>query len=277
MATSITDLQKPAAGQPGRPRTNFASLVKKRVPLISQVLPDHLKLEQVTNQAINAVADDPRLQACDPENVFEAFMDACRLGLPVGQMGYGFLTAGHDGSCTFVPGWQGLVDLVSRTGRATAWTGAVFTGDEFEYQLGSSPYLTHRQGDNHGHPSHLTHAYAIGRIHGSDYPVIEVFTISRIERQRDTYNTAGDGHYSYYALEAYARKLPLLQVLKYLPKSTEIARAIALDSAAEFPAKPAPAEPLTKITASVIPCSDITQPPADNGGWPAKAPAFSME
>ncbi len=53
---------------------------------------------------------------------------------------------------------------------------------------------------------------------------------------RKLFNKVGDKHYSYandVNLEMYARKLPLLQVIKYLPKSVELATAASLDYAAE--------------------------------------------
>ncbi len=44
----------------------------------------------------------------------------------------------------------------------------------------------------------------------------------------------GVKHYSYRDFEMYARKIPLLQVLKYMPKSIELQNAIAISNAAEM-------------------------------------------
>jgi hypothetical protein len=51
-------------------------------------------------------------------------MTAAQLGLEPGINGQGYLIP-YKGTCTFVPGWKGLVDLVARSGRATVWTGVV--------------------------------------------------------------------------------------------------------------------------------------------------------
>jgi recombination protein RecT len=81
-----------------------------------------------------------------------------------------------------VPGWQGLVDLVSRAGRATVWTGAVYQGDEFDWALGDRPFVKHRPAGGGDSWKDITHVYAVGRVNGSEYPVIEVWTMDRVMR-----------------------------------------------------------------------------------------------
>jgi recombination protein RecT len=92
--------------------------------------------------------------------------------------------------------------------------------------------VRHRPGEEND-PDALTHVYAIGRVNGSDYPVIEVWTVGKIRKHRDKYNKQGAKHYSFRDWEMYARKIPLLQVLKYMPKSIEMSNAIALTNAAD--------------------------------------------
>ena len=57
--------------------------------------------------------------------------------------------------------------------------------------------------------------------------------MERIWRHRDAHNEVGEKHYSYKNREMYARKVVLLQVLKYMPKSVEVANAIEVSHAAE--------------------------------------------
>lgn len=64
-------------------------------------------------------------------------------------------------------------------------------------------------------------------------PVIEVWRVSKIIKHRDKYNKVGKNHYSFRDWEMYARKVPLLQVLKYMPASIELANAIAVSHASE--------------------------------------------
>lgn len=198
---------------------------------INRALPKHLSGDRMARIALTCFRSNPKLGQCDPRSVFAAVIMASQLGLEPGIGGSAFLIP-YGRECQFVPGWQGLVDLASRAGRSSLWTGAVYAGDEFEYALGDSPYITHRPTALDESVDKLTHVYAVGRVTGSDWPVIEVWPIAKVRAHRDRYNKVGSRHYSHQNLEMYARKVALLQVLKYMPKSSELQTAIALDNAA---------------------------------------------
>ncbi|MCB0280793.1 MAG: recombinase RecT, partial [Calditrichaeota bacterium] len=181
--------------------------------------------------ALTAFRRTPKLGNCDPRSVFAAVIQASQLGLEPDTLGRSYLVP-YGNECQFIPGWKGLVDLVNRAGNSTVWTGAVFEGDQFNYSLGDRPFIDHKPGDEFDQ-SKLTHVYAVGRVRNSDWPVIEVWTIARVEKHRDRYNKVGRNHYSYQNFEMYARKVVLLQVLKYMPASAEMSAAISLNDAAE--------------------------------------------
>jgi recombination protein RecT len=197
---------------------------------LSAALPKHLNPDRMSRLAMTAFNQNPALQKCDPKSIFSSIIVLSQLGLEPGIDGQGYLVP-YGKTCTAVPGWKGYVDLVSRAGRASVWTGAVYEGDEFEYQLGDSPFLRHLPGDEN-EEQYLTHVYAVGRVKDSEYPIIEVWTIKKILKHRDKHNKVGKAHYSYKNLEMYARKIPLMQVLKYMPKSVELQNAMEIDLAA---------------------------------------------
>lgn len=197
---------------------------------LAAALPKHLNPDRMSRLALTAFSQNKALQACDPKTIFSSIIVLSQLGLEPGIDGQAYLVP-YKNTCTPIPGWKGYVDLVSRAGRATVWTGAVFEGDDFDYQLGDMPYLKHRPGDENDE-SKLTHVYAVGRVKGAEFPVIEVWTINKIKKHRDKYNKVGKGHYSFTNLEMYARKIPLLQVLKYMPKSVELQNAMEIEQAA---------------------------------------------
>lgn len=198
---------------------------------IAKALPKHLNPDRMARIALTQFRKNKALGNCTPKSVFAAVIMGSQLGLEPGILGQSFLVP-YGRECQFVPGWQGLTDLVSRTGRASAWTGAVFDGDQFDYQLGDRPFCTHRpMGEND--PRKMTHVYAIGRVNGAEWPIIEVWPIRKVWQHRDKFNKVGNKHYSFENPEMYARKVPLLQVIKYLPKSVELATALDLETAAE--------------------------------------------
>lgn len=228
---STQALKSVATGKKDNPVASFSNFLDKFKPQMALALPKHLKADRMARLAVTAFSSTPKLQECDPKTIVASIMTSATLGLEIGVDGQGFLVP-YGRTCNFVPGWKGLVDLVSRSGRATVWTGAVFQGDEFDYALGDTPFVKHRPGEEND-PDLMTHVYAVGRVNGSQHPVIEVWTVGKVRKHRDKYNKQGGKHYSFRDWEMYARKIPLLQVLKYMPKSIELANAIALNEAVE--------------------------------------------
>lgn len=227
------------AERKGGPK-DFPSMLQVWKPQIQMALPQHMTADRVTRIALTAFRQNALLEKCEPLSVFASVLQSAQTGLEVGILGQAYLVPykQRDGSyiCQFIPGWQGLVDLVNRAGNASVWTGAVFEGDQFDWALGDRPFVMHKPGGEND-PEKLTHTYAIGRVKGAEWPVIEVWTKERIVRHRNRYNKVGDKHYSYANFEMYARKVPLLQVLKYLPKSPELTRAITMNDAGEIGAQ----------------------------------------
>ena len=230
----------------------FSRFLDKFKPQMALALPKHLTADRMTRLALTAFSTNENLQSCTPKSIAASIMTASILGLEPGVNGQGYLIP-YKATCTFVPGWKGLVDIANRSGRCTVWTGAVFEGDDFDYALGDRPFVRHQPGDE-DNPDHLTHVYAIGRVKGSDWPVIEVWRMSKIWKHRDQYNKVGGRHYSFRDKEMYARKIPLLQVLKYMPASIELSNALEVSHAAD-----------TGRGATIDASNFVTIDPADEG------------
>lgn len=214
------------------PIAAFSKTLDRMKAQIALALPKHMSADRMARLALTAFSTNKALQACKTDSILASLMTATQLGLEPGINGQGYLIPYKD-TCTFVPGWRGLVDLVSRSGRATVWTGAVFDGDKFDYQFGDEPFCRHKPGDSEGN---FTHVYAIGRVKDAEMPVIEVWSRNKVKKHLDTYNKVGGRHYANASesnFEMYARKVALLQVLKYMPSSIELSNAIAVSNAAE--------------------------------------------
>lgn len=200
---------------------------------IAAALPKHLNSDRMLRLAVTQFSTNPALRECTGLSILSSIVVASQLGLEPGIAGQGYLIP-YKGVCTFVPGWQGMVQLLNNTGRATAWTGIVFEGDEFQFELGSKPILRHVPGDNYGDSEKMLWAYACGKVNGSEQPVIECWPMSRVWKHRDKNNKVGSAHYSFRHPEMYARKVVLLQVLKYMPRSIELNNAIVASDAVEM-------------------------------------------
>lgn len=199
----------------------------------ARALPKHLDADRLIRLAVTAWSTNPNIRQCSGQSIMASLMVAAQIGLEPGVAGQGYLIP-YKSTCTFVPGWQGLVGLLNNSGRATAWTGAVFEGDEWQFQLGSAPICRHIPGPNFGDPDKMIWVYACGKVNGSEQPVVEAWPMSRVWRHRDRFNKVGQKHYSFQHPEMYARKVVLLQVLKYMPRSIELNNAIVASDAAEI-------------------------------------------
>lgn len=221
------------AVSPAKTLNDFMDKYKGQIAL---ALPKHITADRMVRLAMTAFSQNPGLQKCDMHSIFASVIVAAQLGLEIGVGGQGYLVP-YKGKATFVPGWQGLVDLVSRAGRATVWTGAVYRGDEFDWALGDRPFVKHRPAGDGDSWKDISHVYAVGRVNGSEQAVIEVWTMDRIVRHLNKFNKVGGMHYAVkdggQNMEMYARKVALLQVLKYMPKSIEVQRAVEVASVAD--------------------------------------------
>lgn len=231
MATS--DLKAIATGEKKQsPVAAFSAFMDKLKPQMALALPKHLTADRMTRLALTAFSTSEKLQRCTTKSIAASIMTAGQLGLEPGVNGAGFLVP-YGTTCTFIPGWKGLVDLVSRSGRGTVFTGVIFKDQQYTFIDGAKRDLIIHNETDLDDPEDITHAYAIGWVKDATMPIIELWRVSKIKKHRDKYNNQGANHYSFRDWEMYARKIPLLQVIKYMPCSIDVANAVALSEAAD--------------------------------------------
>ena len=215
------------------PAKAFQVYMQKYKSQLEMALPKHLTVDRMMRLSLTAFSQNPKLQQCSSNSIFSSIIIASQLGLEPGVNGQGYLVP-YNGTCTFIPGWKGLVDLAQRGGRSSVWTGAVYEGDEFDYMLGDAPYCRHKPCGEFD-VDKLTHVYAIGRVKDSEMPIIEVWPVKKVRAHfvKTVVKPLQPNHYSHKHFEAYARKVALLQVLKYMPQSIELSNAMEVSNAQE--------------------------------------------
>jgi recombination protein RecT len=211
----------------------FAQLLTTYADEIKRALPKHMTGDRMARIALTEYKKNKELQKCSATSIVASIIIASQLGLEPGVMGQGYLVP-FKGQCQFIPGWQGYVELVNRAGRASVWTGAIREGDTYSYHFGTHPSIDHQPNvDEDG--GDFTFVYAVGWVKGASHPVIEVWSRAKVSHHLRQYNKVGERHYALQNennFEMYGRKVALLQVIKYMPKSTELATAFGLDNAA---------------------------------------------
>src|ERR1700747_1947116 len=155
-----------------QPKQDFPSLLEKYKREIARALPKHLSPERMARIALTCFRKTPQLAQCDPKSVFAAVITASQMGL---EPGINCHLVPFKRECQLIPDWKGLVDLVHRAGRAAGWTGAGYEGEHVVYGLGDSPFVDHKPLAAQENETQLRFVYAIGRVHGSEWPVVEVW------------------------------------------------------------------------------------------------------
>lgn len=229
---SNNQLRQATGGKAPSPVTELSTYLDKIKSQMDLALPKHLTADRMARLTLTAFSTTPALQKCTHKSIAASVMTASQLGLEVGVNGQGYLVPYKD-TCTFVPGWKGLVDLVSRSGRGTVYTGAIFKDQKFTYTDGARRDLVIHNPTELFEANDITHVFAVGWVKDSTMPIIELWTIEKVRKHRDKFNKVGQRHYSYANWEMYARKIPLLQVLKYMPMSIEMNNAVEISHAAE--------------------------------------------
>lgn len=235
-----TDALKQAAGvaiAPVKQPDNFPEMVKLWKGAIKQALPKHMDVDRMARIALTEFRRVPKLAKCAPLSVFAALVMASQLGLEPGVMGQCYLIPFGD-ECQLIPGYQGLLDLVRRSGRVKRIEAHVVrVGEPFVYRAGLTTILEHEP-ILEGEPGDLRLAYAVAEMNDGGFH-IEVMTRHQIETIRNRsqgYQTAlryGKKSPWDTDTEEMWRKTVVRRICKWLPKSIELATALALEESVD--------------------------------------------
>ena len=222
---------------------DFRSFLEKGKTQLAHALPKHITPDRVLRLMLTEAARTPKLLECSRDSVWGAVLQCAQLGLePGGVLGQAYLVpfmnrkAGRL-ECQLIPGYKGLIKLAYQSGEVGAIRARIVREkDRFSYEYGINERLEHvpYRGDD---PGDMVAVYAVAKIKGIDEPqflVIEAWEMGII---RSRSKSANDGPWVTDPPEMW-KKSALRRLCKLLPASTEkdnLARAVALDEAAEAP------------------------------------------
>lgn len=212
---------------------SFPAMLKQYQAEIARALPRHLNPERMTRIALTEFRKNPKLSECDPRSVFAAVIMASQLGLEPGLMGQCYLIP-YKTECQLIPGYQGLLDLVRRSGKVKRIEAqVVYEKDRFAYRTGLTVTLEHEPllDGERGEPRLV---YAVAEFTDGGHHV-EIMTRTQIEAIRDrSQSVINAKRWSKKTpwdtdTDEMWRKSALRRLCKFLPKSVELAQALALD------------------------------------------------
>ena len=216
---------------------SLAGLLQKMGPELSKALPKHVDPDRMARIALTALRTNPKLQKCSSGSFLGSVLSAAQLGLePNTPLGHAYLIP-YKTECTLQIGYQGMIDLVRRTKSVTdIYAEVVYEGDEFEVKLGLHRDITHIPSKKEDREDgKITHVYAVAHMKDGGATFV-VLTAKQVEkfRRRSRASSSGPWVTDY---EAMAKKTAVRRLFTWLPKSAEMARAVAVDEAPEIGAQ----------------------------------------
>lgn len=149
-------------------------------PRFEAALAGLLPVPKLIQSVLISVERTPSLLDCTPDSILRAAMSAACLGLPIdGVTGQAFMIPFRDRGtpkAQLVVGYKGYNTLAARGGMTVAGA-VVHEGDEFEYELGSAPFVRHRP--LLGNSGRIVAAWATA-THNERPPIVSILGIDDI-------------------------------------------------------------------------------------------------
>lgn len=213
--------------------TTLEGWLKKMKPELQKALPKHVSPDRILRIAMTAIRVTPKLRSTEPMSFLAAIMQSAQLGLePNTPLGEAYLiprTIKGELKCGFEIGYKGVIALAQNTGQyRSIYAHEVYKNDKFSYALGLHKDLVHIPADeSEGEPIYF---YAVYHLLNKGYD-FAVWSKKKVESHRDKYCPAAKFPGSSWKTEfiEMAKKTVVKAVLKYAPKSIELAKQLAMD------------------------------------------------
>lgn len=209
---------------------------------IAEALPSILTPERMIRVALTAMSRTPDLLQCTQPSLISCVLTCAQLGLlPDPVIGEAYLIPFNNTKkgikeCTLIVGYKGLCTLAMRSGQVrSVQARAVYEGDQFVFKFGLDEQLDHIP-CGESDQSKITHFYCVVKLLNGH--VLNVMTRKEVEAIRDESanykfskyknDTVWGKHFAEMGCKTVLRRL-----MKYVPLSPEVTRAIGLDEAAD--------------------------------------------
>lgn len=200
---------------------------------IAKALPSVLTPERFSRIVMTAVSSTPKLAETTPQSFLGAMMTAAQLGLePNTPLGQAYLLPYKNKGvleCQFQIGYKGLIDLAYRSGQVSIIQAqAVRENDEFSYEYGLEPKLTHKPALRDRGEVYCYYAMFRTKDGGFGFEVMSKEDIlAHAERFSQSYGSDFSPWKTNF--DAMAKKTVLKQVLRYAPLKSDFVKAVASD------------------------------------------------
>lgn len=222
-----------AANPTTKKPTTLADQIRGMESQFALAMPKGAEASQLVRDALTALRQTPKLAQCTPQSVLGSLMTCAQLGLRPGVLGHAYLLPFFDRRAggqvaQLVIGYQGLVELAHRSGQIKSLIArTVYEHDQFDVDYGLEDKLVHRpfMGGEKGNPIAY---YAVAKFTTGGHAFYVMSHPEMLDYRNRFAKSAERGPWVD-NFEAMALKTCVRQLSKWMPKSTELATAIAAD------------------------------------------------
>ena len=247
------------------PQQKMSGMLQRMLPEIKKAVGKTMTPERFSRIALSLFNGNPQFWEASPTSFLSALMQSAQCGLePNTVLGEAYVipyknTKQNIVEVNFQVGYKGILKMALNTGEYEAiYAHEVREGDEFSYEYGLHKNLIHKPADV---PStKVTHYYAVYKLKNGGFDFV-VWSRERVDQHaRDfskNYLYKGNINQNsvwYKNFDSMAKKTVLLDVLKYAPKSVEMARALDMDYKSE--AKEEKKNDFSYVDVDTVPIND---------------------
>jgi len=219
-------------------------LSKYEAKIFMDLMANHnIKPAQFSQIVLTEVKKNPKMQEAyqnNPMSLFASILHCAELGLMPSEMsGEFFFIPFRDrsGKLNIKPiiGYKGITALLYRNKAIKLITcESVHEGDDFEYELGLEPKLTHKPLDKIRTNATLTHIYAVAKLENGE----KVFKVMSVDEIKGVLATMKEMNTIYFddkkdPMMWMPKKTVIKQLAKLLPKDYLGNKALAVDDRME--------------------------------------------
>jgi len=296
MGRDLAQRAEQARGQQvAKPEMTLAQQIERMQVEYQRAMPKGVEAVQLVRDALTCLRTIKKLDQCEAASVLGALMTCAQLGLRPGVLGQAWPVPFWDSKAgpinertnkprggyraQLVIGYQGLVELAHRSGRvASLIARTVHASDVFEVDYGLSDNLIHKPNMNGNRGEPIAY-YAIVKFTNGGH-AFYVMSHPEMLAYRDQYASTKTKEGYVFGVwkdnfEAMAHKTCVRQLAKWMPKSAELASAIAADEGVRVDLSPEadPESSTAYVSGEVIDDPNDedqtgTDEQADNGDWP---------
>ncbi|SDL28883.1 recombinase RecT [Streptomyces indicus] len=243
-AETVGQVEQQAQQQP-----TLAQQIERMKPEMERALPKHMSADRMARIALTLIRKNPDLATCNTQSFLGALMTCSQLGFEPGSPTQEAYIIPRKGNAEFQLGYQGMVTLFYQHPMASSIkVETVRENDYFEHEEGLEERLVHRPCAT-GPRGRAIAYYSVARLinGGRTFKVMYPDEIEERRQKLPSKNSpAWRDNY-----DEMAKKTVLRNHFKALPKSAQLARALAhdgtvrtdatadvIDVAPEYPQRP---------------------------------------